>query len=100
MNTTSQPQRVDGAAVNAKLPRAEAVRRYNELHAKINDMGKALLQLMRNPDATDEQLAKGRAMYFAAYTLWIASRIALRATYSSATMPWQATLPWDMPEDL
>ena len=74
----------------------ELIAKYNALHDTVDKMGKALLELMRHPDATAQQLDEGRLKYFVMYNAWIEARMELRKAYPQklGRGMWQKELPW------
>jgi hypothetical protein len=71
--------------------------KYHSLHATIDAMGKALLELMRHAEATNEQLDEARLKYFTSYAMWIAARMELRKRYPGPALT-QLELPWNTKE--
>jgi hypothetical protein len=72
----------------------DLITKYNELHRLIDAMGKALLELLRHPEATNEQLDEARLKYFTAYGSWIAARVDLRKRYPGEPVT-QLEFPWN-----
>jgi hypothetical protein len=74
----------------------ELVAKYHDIHETVDKMGKALLELMRHPDATAEQLDEGRLKYFVTYNTWVQARMELRKLYPAKPLnPFQRELPWN-----
>lgn len=59
----------------------EAVRVYKEMKANIDHMGKSVLEMLRHPDATPDQIDTARQVYFSAYQSWIQARVAILKRY-------------------
>ena len=68
--TLSKSQKRDQAAVT-----------YKAMVKNLDAMGKTLLELMRHPQATDDQVKAARHAYLDCYQSWIAARIKLREAY-------------------
>jgi hypothetical protein len=75
----------------------DLVAKYNELHQLIDRMGKTLLELMRHPEATNEQIDEARLKYYLCYAAWVDARIELRRRYPGEPVT-QLEFPWNMKE--
>jgi hypothetical protein len=93
-NTTSTGQ------IAKQQLHAELTAMYHSLHATIDAMGKTLLEIMRHPEVSNEQLDEARLKYFTSYAMWIAARMELRKRYPDqpGRGMWQKELPWNTKE--
>ena len=71
--------------------------RYKALHAKVNDMGKLCLAMMRCPTATKEDIWNARQSYYTVYQQWIAVRVMLQEKHPPKQLgmfpePWNKNL--------
>jgi hypothetical protein len=71
-----------------KMPEMSRVHLYREVTNKLNEMGENVLALVRNPNASDGQLAESRRLYSDAYNRWASVRYKLQNKYPGHRYPW------------
>ena len=94
----TQP-RTNYTGVTPPQSERDVIAKYNAIHDTVDKAGKTLLELMRHPDATAEQLDEGRLKYFVMYNTWIEARMLLRERFPAkpGRGMWQKELPWNSP---